>query len=152
MSWGFHNRLCMEELGNNKEGVTIYELHEPLEYECMNGDLVIVPKDFQTDLASVPRIPVLFDVLGGRANDESVIHDYLYRTDAVPGVEKERADHIFREAMISRDQAWWIYQFMYKGVKWFGNKFYHRYKVMDKLIMLSALMLTGCLPKPWDFS
>jgi hypothetical protein len=57
-----------------------------------------VPVGFQTDLASVPRLPVVYLLCGGRATKPAVLHDYLYSTGLVP---REIADAIFREAMKS---------------------------------------------------
>ena len=42
------------------------------------GD-VTVPADFDTDFASVPRLPFMFWFLGDRADYAALLHDYLYR-------------------------------------------------------------------------
>ncbi len=56
---------------------------------------VSVPGGFDTDFASVPRLPFMYWLLGDRANHAAVIHDYLYRTALVP---RATADQVFREA------------------------------------------------------
>ena len=47
-------------------------------FGCQIDDrLVTVPADFETDLDSVPRIPVAYTVLKGRATRSAVLHDWL---------------------------------------------------------------------------
>ena len=60
---------------------TIFELHEPLEWT--NGvKKVTVPVEFQCDLASVPRVPLAYLVVGGMGEVAGTVHDYLYREGA----------------------------------------------------------------------
>lgn len=124
---GFINELNLIELGEslNNSNKIIYELNEDLIF-IYNDLEIIIPKGFQTDLASVPRIPFIYDIWGDRAYREAVLHDYLYRKDSIPIVSKDIADYIFKQAMISRKQPFYIYYPMYLGVVFFGNPFYHR--------------------------
>ena len=94
-----------------------WTLAAPLQYysEMLNS-LIIVPTGFQTDLASVPRFPLVFDVWGARAHRESVIHDYLYCVGAFPDVTYAQANQIFLEAMKSRGVHWYIRWPMYLAV------------------------------------
>lgn len=79
---------------------TIWRLKYPLVY-C--SDLldytVVVPAGFETDFASVPRVPVAYYLFGDRAHRESVIHDYLFRKDSKPIVSFMTANKVFLEAM-----------------------------------------------------
>ena len=70
----------------------------PFRYQSDVGDCtVIVPAEFITDLASVPRVPFAYLLTGGRAPGPSVIHDFLYQH---PDWEnRELGDAIFAEAM-----------------------------------------------------
>jgi hypothetical protein len=93
--------MINEELGEI-DGKTIYRLVEPLWYTDHNGNGIVVPSDFQHDLASVPRIPIIYTAWGDRSHREAVLHDYLYRTDSEPVVTRAEADEHFKMAMISR--------------------------------------------------
>lgn len=57
-----------------------------------------VPAGFVTDFASVPRIPIAYELVGGRANKPAVLHDYLY---TIGGTELDRlyADDVLLAAM-----------------------------------------------------
>ena len=97
------------------------------------GDTILVQAGFYTDLASVPRIPIIYSLFGDRAHHESVIHDYLYRKDSIPVVSKSTADRVFFEAMKTRRKSKFIRYPMNWGVKLFGGSAYHKRKVRDKL-------------------
>ena len=62
----------------------IYVLTEPLIFQSNVMGLIEVPAGFNTDFASVPRLPLIYAVWGDRAHREAVLHDYLYRIDAIP--------------------------------------------------------------------
>ena len=120
---GFLASLRIEDIGTCG-GRTIYRLEAPLVYD--SGERIItVPAGFETDLASVPRLPIVYMLWGDRAHREAVLHDYLYRIDSVPDLPRADCDELFRQAMISRGNHWWIYQPMYLGVRlggWTGYK------------------------------
>jgi hypothetical protein len=83
--------------------------------------LFLVPVGFRTNLASVPRLPVVYWLCGGRANKPAVLHDYLYSTGQVP---REVADAVFREAMevVGVPKAYrWL---MWAGVRLGGSSHY----------------------------
>jgi len=128
MKAGFLNNLQYEEIGACN-GSTIYRLLEDLVFQCEDGRQIVIPKGFQTDLASVPRVPIVFMLWGDRAHREAVLHDYLYRTNSVPLVARSEADNYFKLAMISRDQPWRIYYPMYLGVRAGGWSAYHKLPV-----------------------
>jgi hypothetical protein len=74
-----------------------WRLGMPLSYSSpAAGRTITVPAGFRTDLASVPRLPVVYWLCGGRANKPAVVHDYLYTTGVVP---RRTADAVFLEAM-----------------------------------------------------
>jgi hypothetical protein len=88
---------------------------------------------FETDLASVPRVPLIYDMWGNRAHREAVLHDYLYRRDSIPVVTRSEADALFLEAMSSTGKSWYIRYAMYWGVRLGGGSSYHQRSVGDKL-------------------
>ena len=120
---GFVSALKIEDIGTCG-GRTVYRLETPLVY--IDGERVItVPAGFETDLASVPRVPIAYLAWGDRAHREAVLHDYLYSIGAVPDLPRAECDELFRQAMISRGNPWRIYQPMYWGVRlggWTGFK------------------------------
>jgi len=107
-----------------------WRLHEPLVfYSDILKQEVIVPKDFFTDFASVRRVPFIFDFLGDEAHEAAVIHDYLYKKNSIPVVEREIADDIFDEAMIASDIWKWRRMIFYYGVRIGGELFYHKHSL-----------------------
>ncbi len=75
---------------------------------------VIVPDDFLTDLASIPRIFRLFVPKNGRHRAAAVIHDYLCRSKEV---SRKIADKIFLEAMVILKVPKWRRNLMYRVVR-----------------------------------
>jgi hypothetical protein len=112
---------------------SIWMLKEPLLYESDLIGPVVVPAWFQTDFASVPRIPFVFTAWGNRAHREAVIHDFLYRIDSQPLVTRVVADKVFLEAMIVREKSAKIFWPMYQGVRLCGWTAYHKRRVGDSL-------------------
>ena len=55
----------------------IWELLSPLRYYSeILGREVEASTGFQTDLASVPRVPIAYYFWGARCHREAVVHDY----------------------------------------------------------------------------
>jgi hypothetical protein len=104
-------------------GKAIWRLESVLRY---GG--IVVPVNFETDLASVPRIPIIFMLWGDRVHKEAVLHDYLYRKNSVPFVTKDQADSIFKYAMKRKNPAY-VYEPIYLGVKYGARKYYHKLPV-----------------------
>ena len=131
MKSGFQTNLATEL----KEGCdNIWIVTKPLVYwsELLSCQIE-VPVSFYTDFASVPRVPVFYELWGNRAHREAVLHDYLYRIDSVPVVTKSQADKVFPEAMKSTGKSWYIRWPMYSGVVLAGSGAYHKRKVGDVL-------------------
>lgn len=116
----FLNEMIIESVGNNR-----FRLQKALKFKSEKFKMEIeVPEGFITDLASVPRIPIVFMLWGNRVHRESVLHDYLYRIDCVPRVYFNTANKIFMEAMKSRGVPAWIRWPMYIGVCAVGGCFF----------------------------
>lgn len=81
------------------------------------AQVFVVPVGFTTDFASVPRIPIAFDIVGDIAHAAAVLHDWLYSTHPVP---RDVADAVLKEAAIvsgiSPFKAW----LMWAGVRMGG--------------------------------
>lgn len=76
-----------------------------------------VPAGFITNFASVPRIPIVYELAGDTASDAATVHDYLYSTHVVP---RSVADAVLREASGVTDVPDWRRQLMWAGVRAFG--------------------------------
>lgn len=104
-------------------------LDEPLKYECITsgfrGVVIEVPRGFITDFASVPRIPVVYWLLGDTAHKAAVIHDLCYRRPDITKTSRKEADMIFRDAMKESGVALWRAEAMYQGLRCFGGANYH---------------------------
>ena len=116
-----------------KDDDSIWILDAPLIYESDIVGKIAVPMQFETDFASVPRIPLFYTLFGNRAHREAVIHDYLYRQDSMPAVERKIADAVFLEAMEVRGKSFFVRWPMYFGVRLGGWTAYHKHKVGDIL-------------------
>ena len=100
----------------------VWFLDEPLGYYSdLLKQAIWAPVGFYTDLASVPRLPIIYTLWGDRSHREAVIHDLLYRRGAVPDVTQSQANHVFYEAMLVRDKPWWIRHPMFWGVSLGGS-------------------------------
>lgn len=112
----------------------IWILLEPLiYYSDILGREIKVPTTFETDLASVPRVPIVYQLWGARCHYESVLHDYLFRYDSKPYVPYSVSNRVFREAMIVRGKPWYIREPMYAGVVIGGWGAYHKRSVYETL-------------------
>ena len=103
-----------------------WKLTQPLIYHSDLVKWVSVPIGFKTDFASVPRIPVIYALVGDRAHYPAVIHDYLYSVDAKPNVSRKEADLVFLEAMEARGIGWLYRKMMYWGVRMGGGSYYKK--------------------------
>lgn len=119
--------LTILDYHEHPENETIKILDSDLIYQSpMLGCVITVPKGFNTDLASVPRVPIIYMLWGDRAHREAVLHDYLYRTNSVPCVSISEANRVFYEAMMINDKPWWIRHPMFWGVSLGGSGSYHK--------------------------
>lgn len=82
---------------------------------------IIVPAGFETDFASVPRLPLVYLATGGIARQAAVVHDYLYSTGQHP---RQIADRVFLDAMKVSGVSWIKAQLMYSAVRLFGASRY----------------------------
>ena len=80
------------------ESNELWELLAPLTYRSVVASCQItVPKGFQTDFCSVPRVPFIYDILGNRARRAGTVHDYLY---SVKMFSREQCDLILKEMVV----------------------------------------------------
>lgn len=137
LAMSFNGPLDTTEIGE-KGGRVVHRLNSKLIFRN-----VCVPIGFQTDLASVPRLPIVFLMWGDRAHRPAVLHDYLYRKDSRPTVTKAMADAFFREAILATEtgptlndkaRANFIAWGMWAGVAAGGFSSYHKLTVDHQLV------------------
>ncbi len=117
-----------------KDNDKIWVLDSPLVYA--SGYLkqtITIPIGFETDFASVPRVPIFYWIYGDRAHREAVLHDYLYRIDSIPVVSYSQANEVFFEAMRVRGKGIFVRYPMWWGVCLGGFTVFHKKRVGDKL-------------------
>ncbi|MEN6639188.1 MAG: DUF1353 domain-containing protein [Smithella sp.] len=112
---------------------SIWVLDAPLIYDSAILGGIEVPAGFETDFASVPRIPFIYEAFGDRAHREAVLHDYLYRIDSVPQASFSQANEVFYEAMELQGKIWLVRHCMWLGVWIGGYPSYHKKRVGDRL-------------------
>lgn len=95
---------------------------KPLEFDSLvAGRVITVPEGFPTDLASTPRIPLIYELLGNIGAAAAVVHDYLYTS----GRESRAvADQVLLEALEVCGVSWAKRQAMYWGVRLGGASHY----------------------------
>lgn len=78
-----------------------WELLEALIYKSDTlSDYIVVPKNFVTNFASVPRIPFMYLLFGGIGDEAATLHDWLYSTLCSIDVSRTKADKILRGVII----------------------------------------------------
>ena len=84
-----------------------FKLTASLIYESHTlGQAIIVPAGFITDFATVPRLPILYALLGNLGNAAACLHDFLYTEPHTPmksgctPVTREIADKVFQGAIV----------------------------------------------------
>lgn len=79
-----------------------------------------VPKDFETDLASIPRIlwPIFAPQYSGFVAP-AILHDYLYRCNN--HITRQYADEVLYSALITENVTPFTASKFYLGVRLFGG-------------------------------
>ena len=89
-----------------KESERCWKLLEPLVYESDTIGTIIVDAGFETNFASVPRLPLMFWAFGGVGDEAATLHDWLYRKDHTQStghervIDRETADKVLRGVII----------------------------------------------------
>lgn len=76
--------------------------------------VIRVPIGFETDFASIPRVPLIYDTLGDTAHKGATIHDFLYFSAICT---RKMADDVLLEAMGVLGMPWWRRWPIYLGVR-----------------------------------
>ena len=128
-----------------KDDDTVWVIDSPLVYQSDLLGLITVPKGFETDFSSVPRLPIVYSLYGDKAHREGVVHDLLYRKDAITCVKFKddensvhditlsEANNVYYEAMKCRNKSWLVRHGMFWGVVLGGWLHFQKKNVMDRL-------------------
>jgi hypothetical protein len=91
----------------------------------VNRNIYHVPKDFVTDLASIPRpLWSLFPPHDSQTIGAAILHDYLYRFNV--GVTRKQADEIFYNALLYGQAGKYTALKFYAAVRLFGWLHYQK--------------------------
>jgi len=98
----FLNKLQVAKTDHRANGRS-YQLTDHLIYDSNTVGIIIVPKGFETDFSSVPRLPLAFWLFGAIGDEEGALHDYLY-TDHMTcchgsPIDRATADKVLRGAI-----------------------------------------------------
>jgi hypothetical protein len=107
--------LSKEHVEGNK-----WRLTKPFFYFHHTGITVAIPRGFECDGDSVPRIPLIYAMYKGRAIQAAWVHDFLYRQQR----GKDFADWMFLEAMKDQGLPARIRYPIYWGPLFFGGSSY----------------------------
>lgn len=113
----FVTDLQVELLPNGKT----WRLTESLVYDSKLTGALVVPAGFETDFASVPRLPLAYLLAGDTAHKAAVVHDYLYQGKLF---RRDICDNVFLEAMRVTGVVGWRSHLMYAAVRLFGGFWY----------------------------
>lgn len=90
----------------------------PFRYQSdVANQVFTVPVGFYTDFASVPRLGMIYALLGDCAHEPAVVHDWLYYSAIT---DKAMADKVLLEAMDVIGIPWYQRWPIYLGVKFGG--------------------------------
>jgi hypothetical protein len=84
-----------------------------------------IPKDFQTDLASIPRLlwPILAPQYSGFVAP-AILHDYLYRCPN--NISRQYADEVLYSALMQENVSHFTASKFYIGVRLFGESHFEQ--------------------------
>lgn len=114
----FHNDPCIKPYKKYH-----YLTCHPI-YVTIGHFLVVVPADFDTDLASIPKW--LWTIVAPSHSafiSPSILHDYLYTCHN--GFSRKEIDYIFYQALIENEVSKRHAFEIYAAVRLFGSKHYH---------------------------
>lgn len=93
--------------------------------------LVIVPRGFETDFASIPRSMGWLYPPDGPWAIAAVVHDWLYRRGS--GVSRYYADSTFMALMECLGVPYCRRNVIYHSVRFFGGRFFHKQEPMESV-------------------
>lgn len=108
----FLTKLVLESDEGEGDGAVVRELF--LYSSDVLDRIISVPPGFHTDLASVPRLPVVYLLAGGTGDEAAVVHDFLYTEQLCT---RKQADAVLYEALLAMGAPKWRSWMMWAGVR-----------------------------------
>ncbi len=101
-----------------------YRTCEPMRVK-IDGKKITVPKNFKTDLASIPRIlwPIFAPQYSGFVAP-AILHDYLYRCHS--DANRQFADDVLYSALLTEDVTAFTASKFYTAARLFGGSHYKK--------------------------
>ena len=100
----------------------------------IDNDIVVIPKGFTFDFASIPRFAWFFvgSPATGKHRIPAVLHDFLYASERYI---REKCDDIFYDHMKKEGVGYFKRQIIYTAVDWYGQGVWdaHDPKKVEKL-------------------
>jgi hypothetical protein len=112
-----------------------YRLEQPM-LVTLEGKMLAVPQGFETDLDSVPRLPLSYALVKGRAFKSAILHDYLYHV----GYPREFADDVMFGGMVAEEVHPAARTAIYAGVRAGGWKAYNGHREREAKVKRLELM------------
>ncbi len=112
-----HTSSFTKPLTVTKIGSRMWRVDREFEYYVgheSSVEVVTVPKGFETDFASVPRLFWMLVPPDGKYTQAAVLHDFILSTNLYP---QKKADRIFLEAMAVLRVPTWKRMLMYWSVR-----------------------------------
>lgn len=118
LAFGFLTGLVVQKVREaDSGGRSTWRLQTDLAYLSELYGMIVVEAGFETDFASVPRVPIAYWLTGGTADASAVIHDYLVRRHyPLCKISWRAAADVFREAMKHEGVPAWRRWLMYQAV------------------------------------
>lgn len=104
-----------------------FKVEKDIEYKVFGG-ILVVPKDFITDLASIPNVANPIFPKHGLYDSGAILHDYLYSGYSIYNINRADSDYIFNYVISACGVDKTTAETMYKTVKFFGESHYVRNK------------------------
>ncbi len=134
----FKHKLYLVLLDNRdgpaiRAGRSLWALQRPMTYHAGDGDRIVVPAGFVTDLASIPRPVWSLYPPDGPWVKAAVVHDFLYDTQGDgawgrrqgvqrnPPFTRRQSDDILMEGMIDRRIGWFQRHVIWAAVRLGGG-------------------------------
>lgn len=119
----FHTPLSAKKISEASSlGRARWLLQEDLVYLSKRRGLIVVPKGFVTDFATVFRLPLAFWLTGDTAHASATVHDWLVHSYVVDRKGWIEAAKVFREAMADEGVPGWRRLAMYLAVRYLGGR------------------------------
>jgi len=113
--------VASRQPSKNNPSALCWRLEQPLIFWSSIIGRIHVPQHFETDFASVPRLPLAFLVFGDTAHAPAVVHDYLCAYQYPRRlVTWSTSTAVFDEALSVAGVSWWRRKCMILAVQLYG--------------------------------